>query len=296
MSSYPEHIRNNLERDKNFYSLNNMSNLDLAKRDSDFLGDLLILHETLIWHSVHKYIGKPEKLVQNYCVEKDDIIQLGRLGFMKAVLAFDTNRGVKFSSYAVPSIVREVRCYLRDNAPIIRPTRTAHELMNQINSLTGNGSEEESAELLAKILKKPEEQIKKVMLIGSRVKYLQEKVTDRSSIDSDPTYMDFLTSSANTEEEATDSSYVKDVVASIQEQLSELELRVLQHRIAGLNQTQTAEIENISQMRAGRIMKKVAELLLDAKLSVTLLDLDSLEVLNHYIDRSSSGRKQENKK
>ncbi|MGN7765375.1 sigma-70 family RNA polymerase sigma factor [Paenibacillus sp. 22594] len=273
-----------------------MSNIDLAKRDSGFLGDLLILHETLIWHSVHKYIGKPEKLVQNYCVEKDDIVQLGRLGFIKAILAFDTGRGVKFSSYAVPSIVREVRCYLRDNAPIIRPTRTAHELMNQINIRTGNGSEEESVELLAKNLKKPEEQIKKAMLIGSRVKYLQEKVTDRSSIDSDPTYMDFLTSSDNTEEEATDSSYVKDIVASIQEHLSELELRVLQHRVAGLNQTQTAEKENISQMRAGRIMKKVAELLLDSKLSVTLLDLDSLEVLNNYIDRSSSGSRQEHKK
>ncbi|WP_074083717.1 sigma-70 family RNA polymerase sigma factor [Paenibacillus helianthi] len=296
MSSYPEHIRNNLDYDKNFYSLTSMSNIDLAKRDSDFLGDLLILHETLIWHSVHKYIGKPEKLVQNYCVEKDDIVQLGRLGFIKAILAFDTGRGVKFSSYAVPSIVREVRCYLRDNAPIIRPTRTAHELMNQINIRTGNGSEEESVELLAKNLKKPEEQIKKAMLIGSRVKYLQEKVTDGSSIDSDPTYMDFLTSSDNTEEEATDSSYVKDIVASIQEHLSELELRVLQHRIAGLNQTQTAETENISQMRAGRIMKKVAELLLDSKLSVTLLDLDSLEVLNNYIDRSSSGSRQEHKK
>lgn len=291
MSSYPEHIRSNLEHDKNFYSLTIMSNINLAQRDSDFLGDLLIYHETLIWHSVHKYIGKPEKLVQNYCVEKDDIVQLGRLGFIKAIMAFDTGRGVKFSSYAVPSIVREVRCYLRDNAPIIRPTRTAHELINQINNLTGNGFEADSVEHLAKTLKKPEDQVRKALIIGPRVKYLQEKVSDRSSVDSDPTYMDFLTSNNNTEQEATDRSYVEDVVASIQEYLSELELRVLQHRISGLNQTQTAEKENISQMRAGRIMRKIAELLLDSKTSMTLLDLDSAEVINHYIDRYSSGNK-----
>ena len=48
----------------------------------------------------------------------DDLFQVGCVGLMKAVKNFDLSVGVKFSTYAVPMIVGEVRRYLRDNNAI----------------------------------------------------------------------------------------------------------------------------------------------------------------------------------
>ncbi len=48
----------------------------------------------------------------------DDLFQIGCVGLMKAVDHFDPDRLVKFSTYAVPMIIGEIRRYLRDNSPI----------------------------------------------------------------------------------------------------------------------------------------------------------------------------------
>ncbi|MBO5461169.1 MAG: RNA polymerase sporulation sigma factor SigG [Ruminococcus sp.] len=48
----------------------------------------------------------------------DDLFQIGCVGLMKAIDNFDPDRLVKFSTYAVPMIVGEIRRYLRDNSPI----------------------------------------------------------------------------------------------------------------------------------------------------------------------------------
>lgn len=46
----------------------------------------------------------------------DDLFQIGCIGLMKAIDNFDTSVGVKFSTYAVPMIIGEIRRYLRDNS------------------------------------------------------------------------------------------------------------------------------------------------------------------------------------
>lgn len=48
----------------------------------------------------------------------DDLFQIGCIGLMKAIDNFDNNLGVKFSTYAVPMIIGEIRRYLRDNNSI----------------------------------------------------------------------------------------------------------------------------------------------------------------------------------
>ena len=48
----------------------------------------------------------------------DDLFQIGCIGLMKAIDNFDSNLGVKFSTYAVPMIIGEIRRYLRDNNSI----------------------------------------------------------------------------------------------------------------------------------------------------------------------------------
>lgn len=57
----------------------------------------------------------------------DDLFQVGCIGLIKALDNFDTSHGVKFSTYAVPMIIGEVRRYLRDNNPI-RVSRSLRDL------------------------------------------------------------------------------------------------------------------------------------------------------------------------
>ena len=48
----------------------------------------------------------------------DDLFQVGCIGLMKSIDNFDLGQNVKFSTYAVPMIIGEIRRYLRDNNPI----------------------------------------------------------------------------------------------------------------------------------------------------------------------------------
>ena len=57
----------------------------------------------------------------------DDLFQFGCVGLMKAVDNFDPSREVKFSTYAVPMIIGEIRRYLRDNSSPIRVSRSLRD-------------------------------------------------------------------------------------------------------------------------------------------------------------------------
>lgn len=261
---YPSHIKRNLEKDKDYYSLHNMENIERCKVDEEYLGDVMIVNENLIWHSVHKYIGKPEQIARNNCVEKDDILQLGRMGFIKSIKAFDPTRGVKFSSFSVTAIVREIRCFLRDSANIIRPTRTANELIYRINRLEHELGELPSVEEIAILLDEDEDKIIKALQVGQSVRYLDEPIGETD--DQNITLLDVINNGEGIELDVVDKVYVDSVIDIVKSKLSEKEVSVLKHRISGLNQTQTAEKENISQMRVSRIMKKVAKIIKESNI------------------------------
>jgi RNA polymerase sigma-B factor len=67
-----------------------------------------------------RYAGRGEPL--------EDLVQVGALGLVKAVDRFDVDRGVEFSSYAVPTIVGEIRRHFRDKAWAMHVPRRVKEL------------------------------------------------------------------------------------------------------------------------------------------------------------------------
>ena len=67
------------------------------------------------------------KKFNNRCEDLDDLFQVGAMGLMKAIDNFDFIHGVKFSTYAVPMIIGEIRRYLRDNN-VIRVSRSMRDL------------------------------------------------------------------------------------------------------------------------------------------------------------------------
>ena len=68
---------------------------------------------------------------QNRCDNMDDLFQIGCVGLMKAIDNFDLSHGVKFSTYAVPLILGEIRRYLRDNSNL-RISRSIKDLAYKI--------------------------------------------------------------------------------------------------------------------------------------------------------------------
>ena len=73
----------------------------------------------LVLSVIQRFAGRGES--------PDDLFQVGCIGLMKAIDNFDTTLGVRFSTYAVPMIIGEIRRYLRDNNAI-RISRSTRDL------------------------------------------------------------------------------------------------------------------------------------------------------------------------
>lgn len=78
---------------------------DVSARDELINGNL-----RLVLSVIQRFTGRGENL--------DDLFQIGCIGLIKSIDNFDTNQQVKFSTYAVPMIIGEVRRHLRDSSPI----------------------------------------------------------------------------------------------------------------------------------------------------------------------------------
>ena len=65
------------------------------------------------------------------CDNMDDLFQVGCIGLIKAIDNFDLSQNVKFSTYAVPMIIGEVKRYLRDNSSV-RISRSVKDLAYKI--------------------------------------------------------------------------------------------------------------------------------------------------------------------
>ena len=64
----------------------------------------------------------------------DDVAQVGALGLIKAVDGFDATRGVEFGTYATPTILGEIKRYLRDRSAGVRVPRRLQELRLSVNA------------------------------------------------------------------------------------------------------------------------------------------------------------------
>ena len=87
---------------------------DKETRDEFIKGNL-----RLVLSVIQRFSGRGEN--------PDDLFQVGCIGLIKALDNFDMSHGVKFSTYAVPMIIGEVRRYLRDNNAI-RVSRSLRDL------------------------------------------------------------------------------------------------------------------------------------------------------------------------
>ena len=85
--------------------LERMKNGDPTARSQLINGNL-----RLVLSVVQRFTNRGENL--------DDLFQVGCIGLMKAIAHFDVSQGVKFSTYAVPMVIGEIRRHLRDFSPV----------------------------------------------------------------------------------------------------------------------------------------------------------------------------------
>ena len=98
----------------NLKVLNNEKMLELFKRYK--VGDKIAKEELV--NGNLKLVLSILKKYNNRCDNMDDLFQVGCIGLIKAIENFDLSFDVKFSTYAVPMILGEVKRYLRDNSSI----------------------------------------------------------------------------------------------------------------------------------------------------------------------------------
>lgn len=85
-------------------------------------------------HAHERAVAELMPLVYSLCrryergsVEWDDLVQVGSLGLVKAIERFDPDRGIAISSFAVPTILGEIKRYFRDRTWAVRPPRDLQE-------------------------------------------------------------------------------------------------------------------------------------------------------------------------
>ncbi|MGQ9557424.1 MAG: RNA polymerase sporulation sigma factor SigG [Desulfurispora sp.] len=183
----------------------------------------------------------------------DDLFQVGCIGLMKAIDNFDLSQNVKFSTYAVPMIIGEIRRYLRDNNPI-RVSRSlrdvAYKALQVRDALVNKYAREPSINEIAGELKLPREEV--VFALDA----IQEPVSLFEPIyhdGGDPIFvMDQISDEKN-----HDASWLEGI--AIREALSRLgerEKHILRLRFyEGKTQMEVAEEIGISQAQVSRLEK-----------------------------------------
>lgn len=187
----------------------------------------------------------------------DDLFQIGCIGLIKAVDNFDLSHNVKFSTYAVPMIIGELRRYLRDNTPI-RVSRSlrdiAYKTLRAKEDYINLHSKEPSIEELAQILEIPKEDIVFAMeAIQDPVSLFEPAYNDGT----DTLYiMDQVKDKKNTDESWLEEIALKEAMA----RLSEREKHIVNLRFfSGRTQMEVAEEIGISQAQVSRLEKNALE-------------------------------------
>jgi RNA polymerase sporulation-specific sigma factor len=183
----------------------------------------------------------------------DDLFQVGCIGLMKSIDNFDLSQNVKFSTYAVPMIIGEIRRYLRDNNPI-RVSRSlrdiAYKALQVREKLIAETAKEPTAEEIAKVLGiSHEEVIFALDAIQDPVSLFEPIYNDGG----DPIYvMDQLSDERNRDTQWIEEIALKEGLR----RLNEREKMIIRKRFfQGKTQMEVAEEIGISQAQVSRLEK-----------------------------------------
>lgn len=185
--------------------------------------------------------------------EYDDLMQLGAIGFIKAIQNFDETYGVRFSTYAVPMISGEIKRFLRDDGAV-KVSRWAKTLAQKINVFIDeklkSGEKEPTVDEIAQNFGVDAEQVVFAMDTGHYLLSLSSTVGD-----DDVTLEDKIVGDRSPDEDL-DKIMLKDCI----EDLPEREKKVIILRyFRDKTQSEIAAELGVSQVQVSRIECKVLQ-------------------------------------
>ena len=187
----------------------------------------------------------------------DDLFQVGCIGLIKAIDHFDLEQGVRFSTFAVPMIIGEIRRYLRDNSAI-RVSRSmrdnAYRALTAKEKLTREKLREPTIDEIARELgMKKEDVVFALDAISDPISLYEPVFQDGGET---VCVMDQVRDSRSTDESWLDNILMKQAVT----ELSDREKRILALRFYdGRTQMDVAKEIGISQAQVSRLEKGVIE-------------------------------------
>lgn len=221
--------------------LNRIKNGDTKAREELINGNL-----RLVLSVIQRFATRGEN--------PDDLFQVGCIGLMKAIDNFSTEFGVKFSTYAVPMIMGELRRFLRDSGSV-RVSRSmrdlAYKAMQAREKLTNENLREPTIEQIAKEIDAKREDVVLALEAVSEPVSLYEPVFSESG---DTIYMMDQISDKQDDTDWLQELALKDAIRS----LDEREKHILSLRFfRGKTQVEVANEIGISQAQVSRLEKGV---------------------------------------
>ncbi len=215
--------------------------------------DLINGNLRLILSVIQRFAGRGETF--------DDLFQVGCIGLIKSIDNFDISQNVRFSTYAVPMIIGEIRRHLRDNNSI-RVSRsmrdTAYRAMQIKEQMLTSKNKEPSIEEIAQEMGVSKETV--VLSLESVVEPISLNEPIFSDGEGDTVYVMDQLGNNDRDTNWLDEIFLKQVI----KKLTEREKNILSLRfLKGKTQTEVAKKIGISQAQVSRLeknaMKKIRE-------------------------------------
>ena len=235
--------------------LSHKETIELLKRaqsgDSEARDAFLLANMRLVLSIVGRFHGKKESA--------DDIFQVGCIGLIKAMENFDPGLNLRFSTYAVPMIIGEIRRFLRDCSPlrVSRSIRdTAYRVLQTRSELEAESGAEADLEQISAAMSIP---LKEVV-------YAMDAISDPVSL-YDPVYHDgnetLMIMDQIGDVKNSDENWITGVsLSEAMDKLTDRERQILQLRFyEGKTQIEVSEEIGISQAQVSRLEKNAIGIL-----------------------------------
>ncbi len=213
--------------------------------DENAKDEFLMANLRLVLSIIQRFYGKKESI--------DDIFQVGCIGLIKAMDNFDTSLNLRFSTYAVPMIMGEIRRFLRDSSSI-RVSRsirdTAYKALQTRQEIESAANNEATLDDVAAAMNLP----------VSDVVYAMDAISNPVSL-FDPVYHDggetVMIMDQVSDVKNCDDNWITSVsISEAMQKLTERERRILLLRFyEGKTQIEVSEEVGISQAQVSRLEK-----------------------------------------
>jgi RNA polymerase sigma-B factor len=187
----------------------------------------------------------------------DDLLQVASLGLIKAIDRFDPNREIAFSSYAVPTILGEIKRYFRDRTWAVRVPRDLQELTLKVDRAVGELSEDlrrqPSVREIATAVGAEEEEVLEALQAGGAYRAVSFDAPRAGGEEDAATLGD----SVGVDEHGFDRAEERATLQQLMSTVTPREREVLRMRFEqDMTQAEIGTVIGVSQMQVSRVIRQ----------------------------------------